>query len=395
MTILENQLLIEGIHYKSGKPISIQVENGRISSIEAKSDKADKDLPWIGPGFVDLQLNGHIGHNFHRLPYQEGMVLEVISKLWSEGVTSFFPAIGTNSDESIEEVMRSIAKACAEDTLIRSVIQGIHLEGPFISPEEGPRGAHSNDHVKAPDWDLFQRWQEAADGKIKLLTLSPEWSNAIHFISKCVENGITVSIGHTSATAEQIKAAVSAGARMSTHLGNGAHVMLPRHPNYIWEQLAQDELWPSIIADGFHLPDSVLKVIIKTKGEKVFIVSDANYISGQKPGTYVHPTGLKVVLTEEGRIYPLNNPNILAGSAQLIKWGVEHLLRRQLCTLSEAWEMASVRPSAFMNLPSSKGITIGSPADLVLFDWTGDKINVRQTYKDGNLMYGRVEKVSL
>ncbi|MDF2959373.1 MAG: N-acetylglucosamine-6-phosphate deacetylase [Paenibacillus sp.] len=380
---------LTGKHYRSGMPIAVTVrENGVIDEIRRlKTDPAER-LPWIGPGLVDLQINGYAGQDFNQAPLRKGTVTEMTRSLWKEGVTAYYPTVITNSEGQISQLLGAIAEACSSDSLTARCIPGIHLEGPFISPEDGPRGAHGKPYVTAPDWELFQRWQRIADGRIAFLTMSPEWPDADAFIRRCTESGVTVSIGHTNATPEQIRSAVRAGARVSTHLGNAAHLLLPRHPNYIWEQLAAEELWACMIADGFHLPDSVLKVFMKVKGEKAILVSDAVYLSGLEPGSYTTHIGGEVVLAANGKLYLAENPNMLAGSAQMLLWGIEHLTKKGLCSMADAWDMASVRPSELMGLPSSKGLQPGAPADLVIFEVNEDhSFTILNTFKEGRLVY--------
>jgi N-acetylglucosamine-6-phosphate deacetylase len=307
----------------------------------------------------------------------------MIRAIWRDGVTSCFPTVITNAPDAITAAMRTIAVACDRDPVTARGVAGVHLEGPFISPDDGARGAHPREYVRPPDWDLFRRWQEAAGGRIRILTMSPEWPGSAGFIARCAESGVTVSIGHTSATSEQIRDAVRAGARMSTHLGNAAHLMLPRHPNYLWEQLAQDELWTCVIADGFHLPDQVLKVVIRVKGERAMLVSDAVSLSGMPPGAYATPVGGRVVLTAQGRLHLAENDKLLAGSAQMLIRGIEHLIRSGLAGLAQAWDMASVRPAGFMGLPAAAGLTAGAPADLVLLRRQENLLRLEQTYKAG------------
>src|SRR5204863_1030782 len=123
------------------------------------------------------------------------------------------------------------------------------------------------------------------NGKILMVTIAPERPGAIAFIAKLAAAGIVVALGHTSATSDQIRAAVDAGARTSTHLGNGAHAILSRHPNYIWEQLAEDRLWASVITDGHHLPAAVVKCIVRAKGfERTLIACDVSSLEGSPPG---------------------------------------------------------------------------------------------------------------
>jgi N-acetylglucosamine-6-phosphate deacetylase len=348
---------------------------------------AGKAGPVAAPGLVDLQINGFAGLDFNTLPVPDDLPGRVTRALWREGVTSYLATVITNAPDAIEACVRAIAKGCAADADAAAGIAGIHLEGPFISGEDGPRGAHDRRFVRPPDWKLLERWQKAAEGRIRFVTLSPEYPESSDFIRRCVAAGIAVSIGHTAATPEAIRDAVAAGATFSTHLGNGCHLTLPRHPNYLWEQLAQEPLYACVIADGFHLPDAVLKVILRVKGDRTLVTSDAVYLSGLPAGAYTTHIGGRVVLTPEGRLHLEDNPKLLAGSAQMIVRGVEHLVRRGLAPLPEAWDMASVRPAAAMGLPAGKGLRAGAPADLVLFDRKGDSVTVLETWKSGRRVY--------
>ncbi|MBA4542183.1 amidohydrolase family protein [Thermoactinomyces daqus] len=377
--------LVEGVDYRTGSPVAVEIEDGRIRDI--RNIKRSDDLPWLAPGFVDLQVNGFAGIDLNALPLSAEALFSLTRMLWAEGVTAYLPTVITNSDEAIEEALRVIAAAIREEPLLERIIPGIHLEGPFISPEDGPRGAHDPAYVKPPDWTLFQRWQNAAAGRIRLVTLSPEWPDAIDFIEKCVRTGVRVAIGHTAAGTEQIAAAVRAGASLSTHLGNGAHAMLPRHPNYIWDQLAEDQLLATMIGDGFHLPDSVLKVFLAMKKEKAMLVSDVVSLGGGEPGEYETHIGGKVVLTPEGKLHLKEQPQLLAGSVQTLRQSVSYLIRKQLCKLPQAWDMASVRPAAYLGLPALRGLAAGAPADLAVFKQTAGEIRIFRTIKRGCVLH--------
>lgn len=377
-------MIFQGKDYRTGQPITLKTENGLI--VEIVEDRDGKDLPWIAPGLVDLQVNGYGGVDFNSLPLSAEAVQSVVETLWKEGVTQFFPTVITNSPERIESILEVISEAAES----MRTIAGIHLEGPFLSPEDGPRGAHDAQYVRSPDWDLFIRWQKAARGCIRILTLSPEWPAAPDFIKKCAASGVKVSIGHTAANSEQIAEAVEAGASCSTHLGNGAHSRLPRHPNYIWDQLAHDELWAGIIGDGFHLPASVLKVIKKVKGSRAILVSDSVHLAGLSPGVYETHVGGRVVLTSEGNLHLAEHPDLLAGSVKSLREGIENLIKEDVCSFQEAWEMSSVLPSAFLGLPTQSGLTVGSPADFVLFNKLVNGIQVVETIKSGRVVFNRL-----
>ena len=377
---------LQAIHYATNQAVSIRIDGGVIRAIEPLA-LAAVDLPIAAPGLVDLQINGYAGEDFNSAPIADGALEQATRLLWREGVTTFFPTVITTADDAICAAMQSIVRACETDLATGRGVVGIHLEGPFISAEDGPRGAHPREHVRSPDWDMFRRWQDAAAGRIRIVTLSPEWPEAPDFIRRCVASGVRISIGHTAATPEQIRIAVQAGARLSTHLGNGAHLVLARHPNYLWEQLAQDELWTTLIADGFHLPDQVLKVVMKVKGERAMLISDAVALAGMPPGSYSTPVGGQVVLTPQGRLHLAENEKLLAGSAQMLLEGIEHLVNVGLTTLSQAWDMASVRPARFMDLPQGGGLAPGAPADLVLFRRDSGGISLIQTLKMGEPVY--------
>ena len=208
-----------------------------------------------------------------------------------------------------------MADACDADPLVAASVVGIHVEGPHIAREDGPRGAHPLEHVRPPDIAEYRRWQEAARGRIRIITVSPEYPESVDYIRAIVADGVVASIGHTAADGDQIRAAVDAGARWSTHLGNGAHALIPRHPNYIWEQLAEDRLSAGLIFDGHHLPPAVIRTMLRAKGiERTILVTDALALAGLPPGVYASAVGGDVELLPSGRVVLSGTP-YLAGSA--------------------------------------------------------------------------------
>jgi len=261
---------------------------------------------------------------------------------------------------------------------------GFHLEGPYLSGEDGPRGAHPADQIRPADWDEFQRWQEAAGGRIRLLTIAPETGNAIAFIKKAVASGVTISIGHTAAEPSQVEAAVDAGARFSTHLGNGAHGQLRRHPNYIWEQLGDSRLAAGVISDGHHLPPSVLRSILGVKGpEKTLITCDASGLAGCKPGRYQFES-VDVEVLADGPILIAGQNQLLAGSGQQTDICVGHMYAVTDASLAECIDMAGKHPANWFGIQSIS-LDVGSRADVILFDepQKGDRLRVAQTIAAG------------
>lgn len=379
---------IEAIHYKSKIPIEINIKSGLIA--EVRESASAKTSHFIATGLVDLQINGFKGIDFNAGELSGEEIYEITESLWQQGVTSYFPTLITNSDETIISEIKGIINARNSNKLICDSIGGIHLEGPFLSKENGPRGAHPIAYIKAPDWELFCRWQEAAEGLIKIITLSPEWPEAPEFIRKCVASDVIVSIGHTAASPQQIREAVQAGATMSTHLGNATHLTLPRHENYVFEQLANESLFSTLIADGNHLPEAILKVFLRAKSNKSALVSDATKFAGLPPGLYESHIGGSIELNNAGRLFMRDNPAMLAGSAQSLLQCVEHLMNSRITSLESAIDLAALKPVELLNAAHSYGIKAGAKADLIIFERTDSGLKIIKTIKSGEVVYSNI-----
>ncbi|MHA4812493.1 N-acetylglucosamine-6-phosphate deacetylase [Flavitalea flava] len=345
---------------------------------------------YLGPGLIDLQLNGINGIDFNAAVLTEEDLVRATQFLLSKGITTYFPTIITNTPEKMLQNMSIIHRACSANPLVDACVGGIHMEGPFLSPEEGVRGAHNRQYMMAPDWDLFCRFQEAAGGRIKLITLAPEWEGSYAFIEKACGEGVLVAIGHSLAGTEQVAMAVQAGARLSTHLGNGVSLQLPRHPNILWDQLATDELYSCIIADGIHVPDSFLKVVMRTKGERTILVSDATCFAGMAPGEYQTPIGGTVIVDEQKKVSVKNSPGILAGAGKTLLEDIEYLVNHKLAAIGAIWQMASTH---ILNMMENNGLATNrkfldkTRADHVLFRKEGNEIKVIRTIKNGKVVF--------
>jgi N-acetylglucosamine-6-phosphate deacetylase len=326
----------------------------------------------------DLQINGCDGHSFNSERLTGDSVRHVVTVCRRHGLGGFCPTLVTNSFEALAHGLDTVRRACEADADVARSVPAVHLEGPYICPDDGPRGAHPKRHVRPPDWDEFRRLQDAAAGRIRLLTLAPEHDGALPFIERLTAAGVVVALGHTAASGERLRDAVRAGARLSTHLGNGSHAVLPRHPNYIWEQLADDDLWASLICDGHHLPPSVVRCMVRVKTPaRTVLTCDASSLAGRPPGRYrewdqdfeVHPSGKVVV---PGTSY-------LAGSWAFTDVCVGNVMRFAGVSLADAVDMAGARPRQLLGLPPCC-LEAGQPAEMVLFDWEpGGELRVRAT----------------
>jgi N-acetylglucosamine-6-phosphate deacetylase len=370
---------IRARHYATGQRVGVDCDHGRIVAVGPPTgDSPDREDRWVAPSFFDLQINGCHQHAFSSERLTIASIRRVIEVCRRHGIGGFCPTLVTNSFAAILHGFTTLREACENDPEIAHAMPVFHLEGPYISGEDGPRGAHARQHVRRPDWDEFRRWQDAAGGRIRLVTLAPEQEGAIAFIEKLTAGGVVVSLGHTAASGPCVRDAIRAGARLSTHLGNGSHAVLPRHENYIWEQLAADELWASLICDGHHLPPSVVKCMIRMKTPaRVILTCDASTLAGLPPGRYREWDQEFEVLAQGKVVVP--GTSYLAGSWAFTDTCAGNAMRFAGVSLREAIDMASARPRELLDLPA-RALEPGLPADLMLFDWeAGGPIRVVQT----------------
>ncbi|MBT3385530.1 MAG: N-acetylglucosamine-6-phosphate deacetylase [Prolixibacteraceae bacterium] len=383
------QKTIEGLHFATGNPVAVKVKDGKILEIKDIKKLSDEENNLIiAPGFFDNQINGFadVSFSFGGGELTQDGVRKATQALWERGVTSYLPTLTTNSREVLTKNFAVLAKAKDDVSLLGS-IPGYHLEGPYISPFDGFRGAHSKRFVREPDWNEFMEFYEAAGKDILTVTVAPEIEGAMEFIKKCTDLGIVISLGHHNGTAQQINEAVQNGAKTCTHLGNGCANMINRHDNPLWPQLANDGLMISIICDGFHLRPEEIRVFSKAKGyDKTIVTSDVTKYAGLKPGIYKNIDGDDIELTVDGKIqYPAQQ--VLAGSASSIEKGIGHAMEVTGCTLAEAIGMASANPAKLYGLNDRGTLEVGKRADLVLLTVDDFKINVQKTFVKGELVY--------
>ncbi len=371
-----------GIDVESAAPVEIAFDDSIVSVAPASG--APGDL-YLAPGFVDLQVNGFdaVDFNHPAIPHQD--IARSLRALFATGVTRFYPTVITGPPADMVSALRNLARA--KDTLDHGdAIDGFHVEGPHICPEEGPRGAHPRQWVRPPDLEEFHRWQDATGGRIRIVTLSPEWPEAPRYIERIVAEGVVAAIGHMQADTAQIAAAVAAGATLSTHLGNGAHSVLRRHPNYLWDQLAEDRLMADFIVDGIHVDAAFLKVALRAKTlDRAVLVTDASSPAGAAPGLY-RLGGQDVELTAEGRVV-LAGTDRLAGSALRMDRGVDNLMRLAGLSLRDAVRLAAVNAAKAGAVPlRQRGLVAGDRADFIQFRLT-PAIEIVAVYLSGRRVF--------
>jgi N-acetylglucosamine-6-phosphate deacetylase len=352
-----------------GPVTDIVVDRGRILSVETASKGrpgAGSARAVIAPPLFDIQVNGAGGIDLLDPKLTPEHIGEMIGVLARGGVGLCIPTIITAPPEAMEHACRVLAKAL-RDARISAAVPGIHLEGPHLNPEDGPRGAHPREHVRPPDFNLFRRLHKAAEGKLLYTTLAPEMPGAIDYIGKVRAMGVAVSLGHHNADAATIAAAVDAGATLCTHLGNGAMPVIPRHHNPLWPQLADDRLTASIIADGHHLTPAVLKTFVRAKTpRRIVLTSDCVGLLGMAPGHY-EMFGAKVELREDGKVC-LRGTNLLAGSSVPLLHDAAHAATVTDMTIAEAIASATTIPARLLGVRARFALPVaGARADFICF----------------------------
>ena len=361
---------VHGLDPGTGQSLTVEVKSGVIQAVHrSQAAASESGQGWLAAGLIDLQVNGYAGHDLNDDQVTPETVQALARAMLASGVTTFLPTLITASEAQLTKALVAVQAARRLDPVVANMVPYVHVEGPAIAPEDGPRGAHPAAHVRAPSVAEFDRWQQASGSVVGMVTLSPHWPESAAYISHVVASGVHVALGHTDASPAQIVAAVDAGARISTHLGNGMYAMINRRRNPFWAQLVADRLCASFIADGHHLAPDLLKVMLRSKGlGQSMIVSDATAIGGMSAGHYQASIGGAVTLSANGRLsMDDGSDQYLAGAALPLLAGVANLVRDGGLGLSDALGLATVQPGRWVG---GRGLlSPGQPADLIRFNW--------------------------
>ncbi|MBS1805863.1 MAG: amidohydrolase family protein [Acidobacteria bacterium] len=381
-----NEVEIVGLDPETEAPIRVKCEKGIIVSVEPADVESEL---YLSPGLIDLQVNGYAGVDLNAEQISAEIVLSLVDQMLANGVTCFVPTLITAPEERICRALRVIADARRLYFRVAECVPFIHVEGPHISPIEGYRGAHPEAFIRPPSIAEFGRWQRAAGGAVGKVTLSPHYQGSVEYIEALSKQGVHVSIGHTHASPEQIRDAVDAGARLSTHLGNGLADVIARHQNPIWMQLADDRLSTSFIADGHHLPAYVFKAMLRAKGiDRAILVSDSVALAGMPPGVYTSAIGGQVELRPDGRLC-MKGSEYLAGSTASLSCCVANAIRSAGIPLKDALRMATVNPGTFVG---GRGrLAVGARADFIRFRMTGT-LAIADVWLAGERVYADCER---
>jgi len=323
--------------------------DGTIGSVAPRHSKADFSGCFVTEGLVDLQVNGFAGVDFNRPGITAEQLDFALAEMARTGVTSLLPTIITGRADIMVETLRSIDDAVSRSRLGPLMVKGYHVEGPFLSGEDGYSGAHSSEFMTAANIDLVDEIQSVASRPIRIMTVAPEVAGVIGLIQDLVARGIQVAIGHSAAKPDQIRAAIRSGATLSTHLGNGLPGKLHKTENPIFWQLAEDELTAMFIADGIHLPRAALQTMLRAKGLlRSILTTDAVAAAGLRtpPGTYT--LGKTEIELSEDRSVRIPGSAYLAGSSVTMDQMVRNMVDWYDYSIPQILEMTQLNPARLL-----------------------------------------------
>jgi N-acetylglucosamine-6-phosphate deacetylase len=294
----------------------------------------------LRPALFDLQVNGFAGVDFQQRDLSLAQLRDAAAALRRHRIHRILLTLITDEIDALCRKLAQVERYRQEDQQLAELIPGYHIEGPYLSPKPGFRGAHPADKMKAPDSKEFSLIQEAAGGNIRLITIAPEWDRSDEFTAETTRAGVVVSLGHTDASEAEIDRAIAAGATMCTHLGNGCAVDLHRHDNIIHRLLARDELIACFIPDGIHVPPPVLKNLFRAKpAGKVLLTADCMAAAAAPSGRY-KLGGIEVEVGDDRVVRMPGQPHF-AGSSLTLDEGVANFAKWTGLSFEQAWSLAS------------------------------------------------------
>jgi N-acetylglucosamine-6-phosphate deacetylase len=356
---------------------AIEIEDGLITGLHTQ---VTAELPaanalafpgaTLAPAFLDIHIHGAAGHDVMEATPQ---ALEAVGRfIASRGTANFLATTVTAPIDATLKALSGLAKILAREPAVDQAIArpiGIHLEGPFLS--HAKRGVHPPAHLQEPDIALFDRFYEAAEGRIKLLTLAPELPNASAFAAHATSRGVRVSLGHSNATAAETRAAIAAGAASATHTYNAMRPLDHREPGILGTVLSNDPLYAELICDGIHTMPELVKIWWRAKGpQRAILITDAMSATGMPDGEYM--LGGFAVQVANGKA---TMDGVLAGSLLTLDRALSNLIAFTGAPLDQALRALTTNPATMTGLAAQAGsLAIGQPANLVAIDAQGKLI---------------------
>ncbi|MHA1567690.1 MAG: N-acetylglucosamine-6-phosphate deacetylase [Alphaproteobacteria bacterium] len=353
----------------NGRPVRYEIDkHGMVARVTPLVGVSLSEALVVTPGLVDIQVNGFAGVDFNAPGLTAEGLDRALAAMLSCGVTRCLPTLITAAEGELVDRLKDLDAAVGESQLGRWMVPGYHIEGPFLSPEDGYSGAHPAEHMRSASLDLVERLEAASTRPLMIMTVAPEVDGVIDLIAFLVARGIVCAIGHSGASRAQTDAAIEAGATMSTHLGNGLPHLMNKNESSLLVQLGRDQLMASFIADGIHIPKDILQSWLRAKTmERSMLVTDATAAAGApgEGGTFTLGAG-SIERHADGSVR-MPGSRYLAGSAASMDQLVRNVMNWYGLTIGDALALARDNPLRALGLPTAWPAVDG-PADFVEWD---------------------------
>jgi N-acetylglucosamine-6-phosphate deacetylase len=386
-TILTPNRIIEGG--------SVVIEEGKIVHVLAKSLHAEEigsasvlnaKNKIVIPGLIDIHTHGLEGGT--SLDSSIESIKKMSTSFPRHGVTGFLPTTAAAPKDMLLETARSVAKLMGKTQRESGAeVLGLNLEGPFISKTKP--GAQSVSFIRDPSIEEFEEICEASAKNVRVVTVAPELKGCLEFIKRARAKEVTVAAGHSNATYEEMIAGIDAGITHASHTFNAMRQFKHRDPGILAAILTRDEVTAELIADGVHVHEGAMKLLIRAKGiGKVVIVSDSMPLAGMPDGKY-EMKGFKIELKNGALSLPGGQ---LAGSATTLEKSLTLMTRKLGITLQDSVKMVSTNPARVIKVDASKGsIEEGKDADLTILN--REDLSVHATVVNGRVAYNDPSKI--
>ena len=354
---------IFGRHYATHQSVRLSWRDGIITSLEPVPDHALSEPSWIAPSLFDIQVNGFGGIDFQQDHLSPEQLLTAVRALRAAGCARFLLTLITDDWLKLTRRLLHLRQIRAHSPELHAAIAGWHIEGPFLSSAPGFHGAHDPTLMRDPTVSQVRELSSLLGNDLCLLTVSPERPGSLAAIAEAVSLRIKVSLGHTNASAEVLRDALSAGATGFTHLGNGCPRELDRHDNILWRVFELPGLDVSLIPDRIHVSPPLFRLIHRVlRPEAILYTTDAMAAAGMPPGTY--SLGKLRLEVEADQVVRQPGKPLFAGSALRPIDGVFRAAQMLAVPWQEVWDRFSLNPARFLGRPH--GLEVGRPAHFCL-----------------------------
>ncbi len=360
-------------------PAQIEIINGKIESIypyESKTADQDYGEKRIVPGFLDIHTHG--AYSWDTNDATENGLETWLANITNEGVTGLCPTTITQSEEVLTKAVSHVAEVYKTNPKGAEIL-GIHFEGPYLDMKY--KGAQPPEHIVPASIEQFKRYQDAADGLIKIITLAPEHDEDFALTKYCSQHGVVVSMGHSNATYEEAAMAVANGARSMTHVYNGMSPFNHRNNGLVGAAFRFRDVFGEVICDGNHSTLAALNIYFETKGrDYAIMVTDSLMAKGNPVGSRFMFGGHEIEIYPDGSAH-LTEINSLAGSTLKVNEGLRILVEEAKVPFDAALNSCTINPARLLRIDDHKGkLCVGYDADIVVLE---DDYSVAQTYCKG------------